>query len=169
VANGKKGGRSRPNQQKGGNKGKKAESEVLCYNCEKHGHKKADCWAKGGGKEGQGPGQKKSAKNETAIVAVADNAKEEIFVFMCTSDYANVAKAFKVPKSKLGLCIDSGVSDIYSPDQENFTNYKPINQNITTADGRKLKAIGMGDLEIDLPNRSKQTTTTSKDAIDPCT
>jgi len=116
VANGKKGGRNKTNQWKGGNKGKKAESEALCYNCEKPGHKKADCWEKGGGKEGQGPGQKKSAKNETAIVAVADNAKEEMFAFMCMSDYTNVAEVLKVPKSKLGSCIDSGASDVYSPD-----------------------------------------------------
>jgi hypothetical protein len=28
---------------------------VECYNCHKKGHRKSDCWAKGGGKEGQGP------------------------------------------------------------------------------------------------------------------
>jgi hypothetical protein len=31
----------------------------LCDNCGKKGHKKRDCWAKGGGKEGQGPRQRK--------------------------------------------------------------------------------------------------------------
>ena len=33
------------------------------------------------------------------------------------------------------------------------------------ADGRQLKAIGMGDLEIDLPNGSKTTKMTFKNAI----
>jgi len=33
------------------------------------------------------------------------------------------------------------------------------------ADGRKLKAISTGDLEIDLPNGSKQTQVTFEDAI----
>jgi hypothetical protein len=29
-----------------------------CFNCRKRGHIRADCWAKGGGKEGQGPKRK---------------------------------------------------------------------------------------------------------------
>ena len=36
---------------KGGQGSKKI---VKCFNCHKKGHVKADCWAKGGGKEGQG-------------------------------------------------------------------------------------------------------------------
>ena len=65
----------------------------------------------------------------------------------------------------LGSCINSGASEVYCPDQEKFANYKQIDQSITTADGRKLKAIRMGDLEIDLPNGSKVTKTMFKDAI----
>jgi len=165
VANGKKGGKGKPNRKKGGDKGKKGDSEALCYNCKKPGHKKANCWVKGGGKEGQGPGQKKSAKTKTATVTVADNDINEMFAFTCTSDYAHVAKTLQVSRSKLGSCIDSGASDVYSPDQEKFANYKPISRDITTADRRKLKAIGMGDLEIDLLNGSKQTKTLFKDVI----
>jgi hypothetical protein len=113
VAQGKKGGEGKPNQNKKGEKDKKSDPD----NCEKPGHKKADCWAKGGGKEGQGPKQKKSEKNETATVAVAvaDNEKE-MFAFSCTSDFANVAEELQVPKSRLGACIDSGASEVYSPD-----------------------------------------------------
>jgi len=125
VANGKKGGKGKPNRKKGGDKGKKGDSEVLCYNCKKPGHKKADCWVKGGGKEGQGPGQKKSAKTETATVTIADNNINKMFAFTCTSDYAHVAETLQVSKSKLGSCIDSGASDVYSPDREKFANYKP--------------------------------------------
>ena len=57
------------------------------------------------------------------------------------------------------------LSEVYCPDQEKFANYKQIDWSITTADGRKLKAIGMGDLEIDLPNGSKVMKTMFKDAI----
>ena len=39
-------------QWKGGQGSKKS---VECFNCHRKGHVKADCWAKGGGKEGQGP------------------------------------------------------------------------------------------------------------------
>ena len=34
--------------------GKKSNRGVECFNCHKKGHKKQDCWVKGGGKEGQG-------------------------------------------------------------------------------------------------------------------
>lgn len=45
---------------KGSNKGGRGlTKDVECYNCHKKGHKKADCWVKGGGKEGQGPRSKK--------------------------------------------------------------------------------------------------------------
>ena len=42
-------------------KGKKC--NVECYNCHKRGHIKADCWAKGGCKEGQGPWKKGSGSS----------------------------------------------------------------------------------------------------------
>jgi len=36
----------------------------ICSNCEKRGHLRKDCWAKGGGEEGQGPSFKQViAKN----------------------------------------------------------------------------------------------------------
>ena len=44
----------------GGSKGRKnggrqgGRKDITCHNCSKRGHVKADCWAKGGGKEGQG-------------------------------------------------------------------------------------------------------------------
>ena len=34
---------------------KKPKKDIECHNCHKCGHIKADCWAKGGGKEGQRP------------------------------------------------------------------------------------------------------------------
>ena len=70
----------------------------------------------GGGKEGQGPGQKKSAKAQKAIVAVTDNNKDELFAFTCMSDYVNIAETLQVLKSKLGSCIDSSASEVYCPD-----------------------------------------------------
>ena len=76
-------------------------------------------------------------------------------IYNSMSNYVNVTKTLQVPKSKLGLCIDSGASEVYCPDQEIFANYRLINQSITTTDRRKLKVIGMGDLKMDLPNRKK--------------
>jgi len=45
----------------------KDKKKVECYNCHKTGHYKSECWAKGGGKEGQGPRQGKGAKDDAAL------------------------------------------------------------------------------------------------------
>src|ERR1700678_195681 len=46
----------------GGKRDRKTSKEG--YNCKKKGHLKADCWAKGGGKEGQGPKGKKAGEGK---------------------------------------------------------------------------------------------------------
>ena len=153
------------------NRGKeKSTPGATCENCKNAGHTKADCWAKGGGKEGQGPRGQNSKKGEkkveTAAAAEMTGNANEIFAFTCTSDYVEVTNALNVPKSRLGACIDSGASRHYSPDRDAFINYSPIsNTTITTADGRKLKALGKGDVWIELPNGTKRTKTILKEAI----
>ena len=152
------------------NKGKeKSTPSVTCENCKNAGHTKADCWAKGGGREGQGPRGQNSKKGEkkveTAAAVEATSNANEIFTFTCTSDYVEVANALNVPKSRLGACIDSGASRHYSPDRNVFINYSPINNTtITTADGCKLKALRKGDMQIELPNGAKCTKTILKEA-----
>jgi len=139
-----------------------------CSNCGKPGHVVEDCWAEGGGKEGQGPRQKKSLKKvekkteESAAVAV----EEELFAFTCTSDFNDVAESLQVPKSKRGAVVDSGASSHFCPDRTKFVTFCPIEeQPIKTADGRTLKAIGMGDVHIELPNGSHRTKAVLKDAV----
>ena len=54
---------------------KKSNKEIECFNCHKKGHKKVDCWAKGGRKEGQGPrtkAKKEELKKEAASVVVEE-------------------------------------------------------------------------------------------------
>ena len=65
AAHAKKKGKGKPKD-----KALSADADITCYNCNGKGHKQADCWSKGSGKEGQGPRQKKKGKKtETAIVA----------------------------------------------------------------------------------------------------
>ena len=97
------------------NKGKeKSTPGATCENCKNAGHTKADCWVKGGGKEGQGPrgqnSKKGEKKAETAAAVEATGNADEIFAFTCMSDYVEVANALNVPKSRFGACIDSGTS-----------------------------------------------------------
>ena len=58
-----------------GKPGKRSNKDIKCYNYHKKGHKKAECWAKGGRKKGQGPRSKarkdkKKPKKETASAVV---------------------------------------------------------------------------------------------------
>ena len=129
-------GKGKSGNKKKHDKSSKTDSDENCENCRRPGHKKPDCWSKGGGKEGQGPKQKKAkkeAKTESAVLAVSEE-KDELFAFVCTSAYANVTEALQVPKSKLGPCVDSGASRDYCPDRAKFSNYKQIDHDITTAD-----------------------------------
>ena len=145
----------------------KSKQNVTCDNCHIDGHTKEQCYSKGGGSEGQGPKQKAKAKakeSETAVVATNDE-EGDLFAFTCTSDYVAMADQLEVPKSRLGTCIDSGASRDYCPDRSKFSNYKAIQRKITTADGRTLKAIGSGDLHLELPNGSGKTKIVFKNAI----
>ena len=78
----------------GNNQGKtrrKSEKDIECFNCRKKGHKKADCWAKGGGKEGQGPRSK--AKKEEPKKESANAAEEEGVWMAVASDSDNECMA----------------------------------------------------------------------------
>ena len=66
---------------RGGRAGKRTNKDIECFNCHKKGHKKPDCWAKGGGKEVQGPrlkerkekeGESKKGNQEVANIAGED-------------------------------------------------------------------------------------------------
>ena len=55
-------GKGKSGNKKKHDKSSKTDSDENCENCRRPGHKKPNCWSKGGGKEGQGPKQKKAKK-----------------------------------------------------------------------------------------------------------
>jgi hypothetical protein len=57
--------------------GRGGKTRVECYNCRKKGHIAANCWSKGGGKEGEGPS---SGKGEERI-NWADEVEKEFFTY----------------------------------------------------------------------------------------
>ena len=164
AAHAKKGKQSTSGKQKKAKKSSKSSTEE-CDNCGRPGHTADDCYSKGGGKEAEAPWKKKANKPEAAMVAVANDKDNDLFAFTCTSDFVDVAAASKLPKSKYRTCLDSRASNDYSPDQTKFSNYRVVDRDITTADGRILKAVSMGDLHLDLPNGSKRTPVIFKNAI----
>lgn len=116
----------------------KANSDITCFNCDRKGHYKTDCWRPGGGKEGQGPNQqwKKADKGQkqTANAAAESSDPPEHFAV-----------------EKRGAIMDSGATSHFCPDRSKFSNFVTIPpQKIHTADGSTLDAIGRGDVDIDL-------------------
>ena len=64
-------------------KEKEVNKDKECYNCKKMGHILLECWAKGGGKEGQGPkGRKGAGKKNKAHQASEVNASLNDACFM---------------------------------------------------------------------------------------
>ena len=138
-----------------------------CENCSRSNYAKADCYQKGRGKEGQAPWLKKDKKEEKRTEDLANVIQdEEIFAFTCTLDFAAVVDLLHIPKSKCGAIADSGMSHHFSPDKSKFTNYCPLeNHHITTADGCTFRALGMGDVKINLPNGASYSTVILKDSV----
>ena len=97
-------------------------------------------------------------------MAVNDD-ENKLFAFACTSDFAAAVEKLNLPKSKHGTCVNSGARRDYCPDHLKFVNYMTVEQDITTADGKSMKAVGMGDLHPKLPNGSKKTKMVFKNAI----
>jgi gag-polypeptide of LTR copia-type len=55
----------------------KDKKNIECFNCYKKGHIKVDCWAKGSGKEGQGPRRKQGGTPEN-VAAALDKPEDEL-------------------------------------------------------------------------------------------
>lgn len=72
---------------RGGPGGKRRNIE--CYNCKKRGHIKAECWAKGGGKEGQRPG--KGAKTTDSTNAATEQDDEGVWTVIDDSDVESLS------------------------------------------------------------------------------
>jgi gag-polypeptide of LTR copia-type len=56
---------------------RKNKSDIKCFNCKKKGHIKAECWAKGGGKEGQGPRRNRRGQESASESAASAAEKTE--------------------------------------------------------------------------------------------
>jgi hypothetical protein len=173
----KKGGNSaltvgvKPDRSKGRNSG--GNSNITCYNCNNVGHVKANCWSKGGGKEGQRPqrwGQRNGNSQHPAAANTATQSTSTMtpvvnYAF-ATSDLANVAKQLNIPVERHGAIVDSGATSHFCPNRSKFTSFIQIEpQSVHTANGSSISATGRGDVQIDLPLGSTSTQVTLKDTL----
>lgn len=140
-------------------------SQLECFNCKRKGHIKADCWCKGGGKEGQGPrgqasrGRRRGgggSRGQASANAAVDNGGEHTFAIALGS-IANPSIANAHQRVEV---YDSGASRHIFPYLESFVTYDKLNppRPITAADGRSFSAIGEGSVRVKIPNSSGKTT-----------
>jgi hypothetical protein len=154
----------------------KDKRRVECFNCKKKGHYKSECWAKGGGKEGQGPKQSKGKedaasaedKKEPEAWAAIEDAQEpasETWPNAAAAAVGRTPARAEHARSSTEL-YDSGASKHMSPFRDRFTSYQAIPPRaITAADKRVFYAIGTGDLEIEVPNGESSTSIMLKDVL----
>ncbi len=166
VANANRRGKGRKPKQK-------RDQNVECSNCGRKGHTDKECWRAGGGAEGQGPKQRKKKAATANATDKGGNSKEsaatvttepanDFFACMATvtstfEDDDPKALLMDTPKESIEAIIDSGASTHFCADLTKFVNFQPIERSVTAADGRTFKALGIGDVKIDLPNGSGST------------
>jgi len=123
-------------KRKGSAQVKGASPDTVCYNCNRKGHFKSDCWSSGGGKEGQGPNRDtrrgaKSPRQTASIVAVPEVQK----------DFAFALEEIRPTEIRCAI-IDSGATSHFCPDRTKFVTFSEIEaQDVRTADGSTVSAI----------------------------
>jgi hypothetical protein len=160
-----------------------------CSNCKKRGHLKANCWAKGGGKEGQGPRSKDKGKDSAAAAEDKDveawtlvdeePAEEDDTMWIVVEeaeadeDDSEIAAAAGSSPAWLGRVhdtatelYDSRASRHMSPFREWFLTYQPIKPHpIIGADKSMFYAVGTRDLRIEVPHGESSTPIILRDTL----
>jgi hypothetical protein len=142
----------------GTHQGQGATKDTICYNCNRTGHSKTDCWSKGGGKEGQRPtgqGQRNGSKTAANTAAAATALSPDNYAF-----------DISIQVGQGSTIIDSGATSHFFPDCAKFITFEAIKaQDIHTADGTTISALGRGDIKVDLLLGNKYTTVTLKNTL----
>ena len=126
-----------------------------CNNCKKPGHKRADCWAKGGGKEGQGP----RSRNFKAAQAKKENSSNRynLLVIKDEDETAEAYEATVVSDKATQWILDSGATDHMTGMRDELHNVVDGNHGtVKVANGQKLQSEGYGKLLI--KNKGIETT-----------
>ena len=140
-----------------------AKSTGTCHNCGTKGHKAADCWKKGGGKEGGGP-QQKTGKPWEKKQSHNANKKQEgesstprycmTSLRQANLSFADAAKRGTANKSKEWI-IDSGATDHLCWSREDFTEYQPMKGKgieVICANSDPMEVLGSGTVEVTMSN-----------------
>jgi GAG-pre-integrase domain len=143
----------------------KNKRNIECFNCHKKGHMKAECWAKGSGKEGQGPKRRQGSAQEGAAAASDETNDTESWAAMeySQNEVSNMLQTTNRVETEL---YDSGASRHMSPFWNKFITYQQISPRpIVAANNQVFYAVGTGDLKVQVPNRATSTPILLQDAL----
>jgi len=136
------------NKAEGQGSGKSKSKDIVCFNCDRPGHIKADCWREGGGKadEKGAPSRGKDHKRGNRGKKGGD-AKSANDNTQNTQDYAFAAiapglalRSSSNPTTVVRL-LDTAASHHYDPNKSNFVTLEPCEPYaIEIADGKVLNA-----------------------------
>ena len=143
---------------KGDKKKNSGDSEKECHNCHKKGHIAKDCWAKGGGKEGQGPGSKKKGKGKQEKTnQVTESINDSL-------DIAYVAS--KAPNDRSVWVLDSATTSHISNNRHTFTNFHALTNSTVKGIGKEpASATGRGTIEMTFNVEGKEIRHCMKDVL----
>ena len=129
--NAKDKGKSKCGHNHGNNKDKE------CYNCHRRGHISSECWAKGGGKEGQGPKGRKGLKRGHKA-----NQAEEVNTSLNDCAYMAHQNDQSHEISKFDWLLDSGTTSHICTTRDAFTDYY-------RTPGATVKGVGPGEATVE--------------------
>ncbi|CCA76258.1 hypothetical protein PIIN_10253 [Serendipita indica DSM 11827] len=147
-------------KQNGNNRGIRTNEKMKCFNCNKMGHKKEDCWAPGGGSEGKGPRQKSSnggrgGGHRANFTDVDKNPFKLVYSIESSEAFT--------PYTWLA---DSASSTHLALKREFFTEYEPLNNmTIRPISGTPIPAAGRGTVLLDFDLGTSRITHTLKDVL----
>lgn len=140
---------------------------LVCENCGKRWHSKDRCWAKGGGREGQGPKSKeKEAGNEKEKEVAATATEYHLAFAAITAEDESLsydaAKTLSRNSSHDSWFIDSGPTSHMTNDFDNFTTYNSITPvEIQVAKSSvTFRAIGCGTIAKTMMLKDRRTVVT---------
>src|SRR5882724_5567290 len=121
----------------------KDKKNVECYNCHKTGHYKHNCWAKGGGKEGQSPRSKKwsrgKPKSESASTT-DDKAVEGAWMAMTEDSLVELSP--ECDFVKLGIPQDHSLP--FSAEGDAYAMIETVTTTTPSNNGHTLELYDLG-------------------------
>ena len=121
-----------------GHHGGGSNKDKECYNCKKKGHIAAECWAKGGGKEGQGPKGRKPGKKNRANQAQEVNSSLNDVAYMTT--YGEM--------SKYDWLLDCGSTSHVCTIREAFTDFQTVSETLNGVGEKGAAVLGRGTVKV---------------------